>query len=301
MFHQAELIPSDENKDLNRSLLRALSVLKLFSPTSLELTATEVSRHARLPVATAYRILATLTQAGFLEKDERGSNKYRIGLETYMAGNLYLRTNDLLQAAGPVIRLVNELTEDVCGLSVLEKGYQLLLMREESRHTFRFAQTTGLGFPAYAISAGKALLSTMSEQELDELYPDEALSPLTANTIATKTQLKAELATARATGVAFNREESRLSVTSVASVVIDADGTPTAAVSVSYPTFRVNAEREQLYAWLIKAAAEVISHRLGYRREGAHSENLDDLRKWWREHGSTATEEQTATSNQLRA
>jgi DNA-binding IclR family transcriptional regulator len=293
MFRQTESISPDEKPDLNRSLLRALSILKLFSPTSLELTVTEVSRRSGLPVATAFRILATLTQAGFLEKDQR-SGKYRIGPETYMAGNLYLRTNDLLQAAGPVIRLVNELTEDVCGLSVLEKGYQLLLMREESRHTFRFAQTTGLGFPAYAISAGKALLSTMSEQELDELYPDEALPPLTANTITTKTQLKAALATARATGVAFNREESRLSVTSVAAVVRDAEGKPTAAVTVSYPTFRVNAEREQLYAGLIKAAAEVISHRLGYRQEGAHSENLDDLRAWWRKHGGNGAAPQAA-------
>ena len=299
MFRQTESIPPDEKTDLNRSLLRALSVLKLFSPTSLELSVTEVSRRSGLPIATAFRILATLTQAGFLDKDER-SGKYRIGPETYMAGNLYLRTNDLLQAAGPVIRLVNELTEDVCGLSVLEKGYQVLLMREESRHTFRFAQTTGLGFPAYAISAGKALLSTMTDQELDELYPDEALTPLTPNTITTKSKLKAELSTVRQTCVAFNREESRLSVTSVAAVVRDVEGRAVAGVTVSYPTFRVDVERERLYTGLIRAAADVISHRLGYREEGARAENLDDLRRWWREHGGETSTPLAAAPGQPR-
>lgn len=280
MFRIAADIPHGGRSALNQSLLRALSVLRLFSPTSLELTVTEVSRRAGLPMATAYRILATLAQAGFLEKDEH-LGKYRIGHETYMAGNLYLRTNELLQAAGPVIRLVNELTEDVVGLSVLEKGYQVLLMREESRHTFRFAQTMGLGFPAHTVAVGKALLSAMTEAEIDELYPGESLPSTTRNTLTSKAALKAELQVIRETGVAFNREESRLGVAAVAAVVRLHDGRAIAAISIGSPTFRLDASRQRRHVGMVKLAAGLASHRLGYRRDKMQVLGLDDLRQWW--------------------
>ncbi len=280
MFHTTEGIPYGGKPALNQSLLRALSVLRLFSPTSLELTVTEVSQRAGLPMATAYRILATLAQAGFVEKDEH-LGKYRIGHETYMAGNLYLRTNELLQAAGPVIRLANELTEDVVGLSVLEKGYQVLLMREESRHTFRFAQTMGLGFPAHTVAVGKALLSAMTEAEIDELYPGESLSSVTRNTPTSKAALKAELQVIRETGVAFNREESRLGVAAVAAVVRFHDGRAIAAISIGSPTFRLDSSRERRHVGMVKLAADLVSHRLGYRGDKTQTLGLDDLRQWW--------------------
>jgi len=280
MFHHTEKVPSSGKPALNESLLRALSVLRLFSPTSPELTLTEVSQMAGLPIATASRILATLTHAGFLDKDEH-LRKYRIGPETYMAGSLYLRTNELLQVAGPVIRLVNELTEDVVGLSVLQKGYQVLLMREESRHTFRFAQTLGVGFPAHAVAVGKALLSAMSEAEIDELYPGESLPSITPNTLTSKAALRAELQVIRETGVAFNNEESRLGITAVAAVVKCRHGRAIAAISIASPTFRLDSSRQRRHVGMVKLAADLVSYRLGYRGDKIQALSLDDLRQCW--------------------
>jgi hypothetical protein len=73
--------------------------------------------------------------------------------------------------------------------------------------------------PAHAVSAGKALLATLSADALRELYADEALTPLTDRTLPTRTALEAQLEEVRKRGYAVNIGESERGITAAACAI----------------------------------------------------------------------------------
>jgi IclR family KDG regulon transcriptional repressor len=264
----------------SRSTFRVVSVLNCFTPEKLELSAYEISRMTRIPMTTTYRILADLAKGRLLERDPN-SGKYKIGVDLYFLGSLYLNTQDYLKIAGPVIKTLNDLTGEAVFVGVFEKGNVVHVLKEESKHAFRFADTIGTIVPAYAIAMGKAFLCELDEAEIDSLYTDENLKPLTEKTIKTKTELKLELEQVKKTGVAFNREESYEGVWAIAALLRQADGKPIAALSFGVPVFRINQDTVDCLATLVKMGASLISFRLGYLDTSNTIRDLEDIRTWW--------------------
>ncbi len=246
-----------------------------------EHTIAELSERTGISWATTYRIVVAFAQGGLLEKDAQ-SNKYKVGPELYMIGRLYLATTDLVKVAEPVLKEINNLTGEVTVLSILGKdGKIIIVAREESRHPLRLGLSIGYNSPAYAHANGKALLSELTEAELDRLYPDEALEPLTEKTVATKTDLKRELKQIRKTGVAYNREQSFLGSESVAVLIRDAHGQAIAGIAISTPLIRLNNAKREHLATLAKMGGSLISYKLGYYEEGNPVHNIAEMRSWW--------------------
>ena len=62
----------------------------------------ELARHLGLDRSTTYRILLSLEQAGFVEKDEE-TGTYSLGLAAFEIGNAYLMQTDLIQVSKPIM------------------------------------------------------------------------------------------------------------------------------------------------------------------------------------------------------
>jgi DNA-binding IclR family transcriptional regulator len=237
-----------KDNNLNKSLLKAMAVLKCFTLDELELGPSEVAHKVGIPLTTAHRILATLSKGGLLEQDAK-SGKYRIGPTLYALGSLYLSTTDIFQAAEPVIKALNDLTGEAVCTAIL---YQ-----------------------------GKALLSELSEEELDRILPEEKLPPRTKNTVPTKTALKRELEEIRRTGVSYDLEGNYEGVGGIASVIRDASGKAVAVVTIGLPAFRADEATRERIATLVKMGASLISYRLGYQDTVNPVRDLEEIRSWW--------------------
>ena len=72
-----------------KSIVKAASVLKSFTPDELELSPAEIALQVKIPTPTAYRILATLAHLKLLQQDPK-TGKYSVGPSLYMLGSLYL-------------------------------------------------------------------------------------------------------------------------------------------------------------------------------------------------------------------
>ena len=247
-----------------RSLLKAVSILQCFSYDEPELGIADILRKVEMPRTTVHRILSTLLSTKLLER-ESNSGKYRIGPALYMMGSLYLGTTDILAAAKPVTKLLNEITGDYVVLSVFDRGNVVIIKKEESRHGFRYHHTVGTILPAYASAMGKAFLSELSESELDSLYPNENFKLLTSKAIATKAQLKKELEQIRTTGVSYDFEGNTEGLSCVGCVIRDATRKAVAAMSMGGPSHTFTEERKQQLGKLNKMGASLISYRLGYQ------------------------------------
>ncbi len=264
----------------NRSITRAASILRSFSPAELELSSSDISRKVGLHRATTYRILGTLTACGLLNRNEKTS-KYTIGPLLYQLGALYLDTIDVFKAAKPIMETLKDLTSEDIVLGMLDRGNMVIVMKEESKFDFKIGRHIGESIPAYASAMGKSLLSELTEAEIDNLYPKEKLQPVTKKTITSKTELKRVLEQVRKTGVAFDRESGRIGVEGIASVARDAKGRAIAALCISMPIFRANQAKRTRMAKLVKMGAELISSKLGYQNVNTAISEIQDIRSWW--------------------
>ena len=279
----------------SKSLQKALSVLMMFTPAHPTRTAPELTELAGMHKTSMYRMLSTLCDERFLERDD-STGVYSVGRSAYRLGSLYLSTNSLLIAAEPVVKLVNELTLEATSLGIFENGFVTLVMREEPKHDFRWGRHVGSSFPAHTSSMGKALLSDFSNEEIDVLYNDENLERPTLKSLRTKAALKAELAEVRRTGVSFDYEGTVEWVIGVGSVVRNYDGKIMAGLSIAMPKFRYDGHSRDRYAGLVKRAAALVSYRLGYSSQGLDVFDLPMLRESWnaaqRPHLSDVTQSQ---------
>lgn len=268
-------------ESVNKSLLRAISIVTSFTPNDVELSLSEISRKTGIPLTTVHRIVTTLAQGGLLEQAMH-NNKYRIGPEFYILGNLYLRRTDMLSAAEPVIKELSSLTGETSAVAVPHECNVVLILKEEAKLPFRIVNHVGSILVAYTSAMGKALLSELSEAEIDRIIPEERLNPMTKNTIPTKTELKKDLEQIRKTGISFDIEGNFDGVVGIASVIRDASGKAVAAMTIGLAAFRAGEAYRSRIATLVKMGASLISYRLGYHDADIEARDIEELIAWWR-------------------
>ena len=267
--------------DYFKSLSRGLSLLQLFTPDTPEFRASDIVERLGVHKTTTYRMLSTLCDYGFLLANET-TGKYSIGPAVYILGTLYQYTDDLNQAAGPVVRLINELTLECTNVGVLSGTSVVYMLREESKHDFRWSRAIGSTMPCHASALGKALLSGLSDSEIDEQFPCEELPRLTDNTVRTRGNLKYELEEVRRTGISYDPEGCIPLVFGFGSPIRGVSGGIVAALSLSVPVFRLDSGKRQAIEDLVRLGARLISYRLGYQDLTLPVRTLDQLRDWWR-------------------
>jgi DNA-binding IclR family transcriptional regulator len=118
--------------------------------------------------------------------------------------------------------------------------------------------------PLHATSSGKVLLAWADKTHREKLLADAGLARFTRGTITTPARLERELATARRQGYATTVEEYEQGLNAVAAPIRGQHGQVVAAVSASGPTFRLTPSRMEQLASTVIAAADEISHFLGY-------------------------------------
>ena len=266
----------------NRSASRVVSVLRSFSPDQMQMSLAEITDRVKVPKTTTYRIVKALTEGGLLERSPL-TEKYTIGPILYALGRLYLGTTDLVKAAEPVIQAQADLTNESVHMGIFVNGYVVTALLVESRHPVRFARPVGLYVPAYASAIGRVFLSHLSDEKLNELYPEENLRKLTEKTVATKTELKRMLERVRETGVAIDQGGGFQGVDGVASAIRDCSGNIVSAITFPVPSYRMNEAYRKLLANFVRLGCNLISYRLGYHDPTSPVHSIEDIRSWWEE------------------
>ena len=266
-------------KSYSSSAMRVASILESFTQGEAELTAAEISRKVGLPKSTVHYILVSLITTGLLVRNEN-SGKYAVGPKLFEIGSIYLRSIDIVKMAEPVVKTLNDLTNEGVSIGTLRGRNMLRLLREESKHPVRYVLPIGESRPAYASAMGKALLSELSDAEIENMYPDERLIAVTENTIKTKTELKMELEDIRSTGISFDREGGVTGVEGIARVIRDSSGKAVAALTISLPVHRMDEAKRQKLLELIKMGSALISHRFGFNDATNPVRAIQEIYQW---------------------
>lgn len=242
---------------------RALAILEALSQYGPDLTLGQLSESLGLHKSTAHRLIMVLERHKLLEKHaEKG--KYRLGLKLFELGTRAVSQLDLRERARPFLERAVLETGETVHLCVYDDGEVVYVDKVEPGRSVRLASSVGRRNPAYCTAVGKAIMAHLPESQVEIAVQKHGLRQLTRKTVSTMAELKTELVNVREIGYAIDNEENEEGVCCVGAVVRDFSGDPVAAVSVSGPTFRIDADKIPVLAKSITAAAEALSKELGF-------------------------------------
>lgn len=214
------------------SVDNALRLLQMLRDTG-RVRVTDAARELGCARSTAHRLLAMLVYRDFaVHDDDRGYLPGPALSAPRAAGHPAQR---LRQAMAPHMeRLCDQVSETVN--LVIRVGTQVrFLLSVESAQVLHVGDRRGAILPAHLASGGKALLATLSGEELDELYPDGGDVALTPAAYA---KLRRELTRIRRNGFALNLEETEAGVCAIGTCLYGAGERPLGALSVAVPSAR---------------------------------------------------------------
>jgi DNA-binding IclR family transcriptional regulator len=230
---------------------KALDVLDCFRGPE-ELSLAEISERVALNKSRAFRLLQTLSVRGYVQRTGDG---YQLGPKLVERGSTVRR--DLRAVARDSMRKLHVGFNEAVNLSVFEQGNVLYLDILESARPFRMSAAIGCRMPAAQTSMGKAILARMDG---DSAMLAAALREVPRSEL---TGLERELSRIRKRGYAVDSEENEPGVACVGCAILDWEGQPAGAISVSGPAHRILGNEKAIGSAVVAAASE-ISRRLGY-------------------------------------
>lgn len=239
------------------SVDNALRLLLLFAEQP-RIRLTDASSYLGVASSTAHRLLAMLQYRGFV-RQELPSRAYVPGGALGTIAAAVVRQTNVPALARTVLERLNRELAETIHLGRLDGDQVRYLDSIESGQAVRVASRVGRLVPAHCTSTGKAMLSRLPTEVLQELYPDEALDGVTSRSIRERTVLDRQLRTARRRGYAVSEGESEEGVISLAVPVPGPDGV-LYGLNVSVPAQRMSAAmRGRVVAALLEARSELTS------------------------------------------
>ncbi|MFF4442888.1 IclR family transcriptional regulator [Streptomyces sp. NPDC001621] len=244
-----------------QSVDRAVSVLEILARHG-EAGVTEIADELDVHKSTAFRLLGVLENRGLVaQAKDRG--KYYLGAGVLrLAGAAAVRL-DISQEGVPVCREVADELGETVNIAVLDDDAAVNIMQARGTASVTAQNWLGRRTPLHATSSGKVLLAHMSPTLREGLLA-RSLPRFTERTVTGATMLRAELEAVVEQGYGLTVEELELGLAAVAAPVRAHDGKVIAAISVSGPVYRLNADRLPEVAKRTVAAGAELSRRMGY-------------------------------------
>ncbi|MER5528670.1 IclR family transcriptional regulator [Streptomyces sp. NPDC002677] len=229
--------PSLGPESMNSVLGKVRPILEAFTADDESLSLADLVRRTGVAKATVHRLCQELVVWGLLE---RAGCDYRLGLRLFEIGQRVHRQRILREVAQPYMEDLLLATRETIhfaihdGLDVvyLEKILPHRGLSEESRVAGRL--------PLYCTATGKAILAFSPAALFGEVVRN-GLKPFTRHTITSPGRLRGQLERIREGGVATEAEEVRLGYMSMAVPVFGRQDTLAGALSITAPTYRVDA------------------------------------------------------------
>lgn len=152
------------------SLTAGIDILHCFSSERPELRVSDVARQLGIPKSTTSRLMKDLLRHGLVEQDQ-STRRYRPGPLAFRLGTLYQAHLEIL---GLVDEAVAALVEEfgLTGYTGVLNGNDVVLLRvRQGTYPVRFVLAAGYRVPAFTTAIGKALLSRLDVETVQEMHP----------------------------------------------------------------------------------------------------------------------------------
>lgn len=223
-----------------------------------------LAEHLEINKSNASRLLKVLNEHGFVRQDP-GTGKYFLGFAVVNLAQACLRSFEIRHALRPYLRELFEYSHETVTLVIEENGRAICIDKLESPHLLRTHVEIGQVIPMHAGSTSKALMAFFSEEARRAVLDKYGLVKYTPNTIVDLDAFLDSLKEIRERGYALSIEETSFGAAGAASVVLNHDGSPVAAIGVGGPVARISKKRLQELGEFVREVAYHASNELGKR------------------------------------
>jgi len=214
------------------SVEKAFRILRAFELGGRSLSLTEISEVTGLDKSAVQRFTYTLAALGYLHKDGK-ARRYTISPKVMSLGMIYLRTDPIVARARHQLYELNKSLDATVNMTVLDDTDVIYVVRYPGRRVVTVDVVLGMRRPAFCSASGRAILSTMTDDDVMAVLDRSKLVAYTEHTRTAPEAIMAEVRKARAQGFALAEQESSIGDISLAAPVRNADGRSTASINIS--------------------------------------------------------------------
>jgi DNA-binding IclR family transcriptional regulator len=243
------------------ALVRAHAILDLVASADTAQTVSEMAKRLSLPKSTVHGLCTTMVNVGL--RVRRPDNSFNIGPHVMRWSNAFSATADLVTEFNAIFDEMNLLTGDTITLSVLEGAEVMYIACRNSTAPLGITFRIGMRLPAPFTATGKAILSTMSNDQVRAIMANRWPQPLSPNSVPDLEAFLAEMEEARARGFSIDNGQVREGMTCLGIPVRNATNNVVAGVAISFLSAGVDETTLSGMAKNIRKVAELLSLRLG--------------------------------------
>lgn len=225
------------------ALERAHLVLEMIANEPGKHKLTDFCKQLNISKSTMFSLLQTMEALNWIKKEV--TDTYRLSFHFGLMGHAFFEQFDLVDTFKKEAIPIRDRLQESVQLAVLERDHIVYIAKLEAPNPVQMVSGPGVKFPAHATGLGKALLAEITDEEFDELYPEETLPRVTDFTIDTKTRLREEIRSIREKGYALDIQEGVMGFCCAAAPLKKMSGETHAAVSISMPIHHWERKKEE--------------------------------------------------------
>lgn len=226
------------------ALAKGLEVLSAIAAAARPVGIPDVVALTGLDRSAVQRLLYTLRAERFLRQDQR-TKRYTLGPRVLDLAHGFQQGDALRRIALPFLDDLARRTEETVNLTELDGADVVYIARIGSRHVVSVDLALGTRLPAWCTGPGRAILSRLAPQEIEQLVPPEPLAARTPRTVTRRSEVLRRIARAARDGFAVNDQEAFIGDISVAAPILDGAGRPVGAINIAVPFPRWTLKRVQ--------------------------------------------------------
>ena len=246
-------------KNYVASVGKAFAVLKSFTSEAFELTLSEVAARADLDRGTAFRLIQTLIELGYLQAVPQ-SRRFRLGVACLDLGYTVLSHGSLRTIVEPLLRDLVPDAGDAASLGILDGGDVIYLARVSAGlDRYKMDRRPGTRIPAYSAALGHAMLAHLQRDEQIARLESRPRVKLSERTLTDLDALLTRLDQVKKKGHAVSDGENAYGLRTLATPILGAQGLVIAGLSVTVDAMRMDMPtfRDQALPKLMRLTAKV--------------------------------------------
>src|SRR5574343_698901 len=244
----------------------AFRLLKVLSATNRPMMLRDIAKGASMPAAKAHRYMVSFLRIGIVEQDS-ASGRYDLGAYALELGLAGLGRLDPVRLATPILESLCEDIHETVALAVWGIHGATIVRIFDSGSPITITLRPGTILPLYNSATGRAFAafcrSPYMRKMLDEELKHQSTQTKTAVTTVRR-QLEKQLTDIRERGIARATGSLTPGINGFSAPVYDHTGNMVAAITSLGTIGEFDVEWDSPTAKAMIAAAQTLSHRLGF-------------------------------------
>jgi DNA-binding IclR family transcriptional regulator len=244
-----------------QSIDRALIILEIIANNE-KVSLKELVMKTGLSKSTVHRLVNSLINNGYVQQNEITA-QYEITFKMFQLGNKRVQNIDFLNVAKSMISQLTTTLGETCHL-VVEDNNEVLYIDKfvPSDNTRAMASKIGKRAPMYCTAVGKSILSTYTDEKIEEIWNDSNIIKLTENTITDFKNFMIEIENIREQGYSVDNEENENGIYCVSTYFVNYRNEVQGAISLSFPISQM--DKKEYFIEKLTSCAHKISRLLGF-------------------------------------